>query len=226
MKTVAGIDLSYSGTGVIVIDESGKTLVRETIETTTAMQGRQRLTKIGDTVVCLIKPFDPLIIVKEGPAHNARFGVHLAGQVHGAVDYAMEKAGMPVPLAAAPPTLKKFATGRGQGEKGDIKLWIFDKWHEKFSDNNQSDAYVLARIAGVMAGFFPMTSRHEGECLKTIFLSNGMKDQAKRIKTIKRDDRVCSCGKKMKTGIEFESGKCVECLRSLVTPMIEEAEKP
>lgn len=213
MKTVAALDLSFSGTGVIVLDETGKTLVRETIKTTTAESDRQRLIYIGDTVVTLLSPFAPLFILKEGPAHNARFGVHLAGRVHGAVDYAMEKALMPTPLEVAPATLKKFATGRGVGEKGDIKMWVLEKWHEKFSDNNQSDAYVLARMAGVIAGFFPMTSRHEGECLKTVLKSGGLDAQAKAIKLKGHDDRVCACGNKMKTGIEMESGKCAECLR-------------
>jgi Holliday junction resolvasome RuvABC endonuclease subunit len=214
MKTVAALDLSFSGTGVIILDESAKTLVRETIKTTTAETDRQRLVKIGDTVVSLLLPFNPVMILKEGPAHNARFGVHLAGRGHGAVDYAMEKANMPTPLEVAPATLKKFATGRGVGEKGDIKMWVLEKWHEKFSDNNQSDAYVLARMAGVAAGFFPMTSRHEGECLKTVLKSGGLEAQAKAIKLKGHDDRVCSCGKKMKTGIEMESGRCAECIRT------------
>lgn len=213
MRTVAALDLSFSGTGVIVMDESGQTLLRDTIKTTTERPDRQRLTHIGDTVVALINPFSPLSIFKEGPAHNARFGVHLAGRVHGAVDYAMEKAGLPTPVEVAPATLKKFATGRGVGEKGDIKMWVLSTWGIKFSDNNQADAYVLARMAGLRHGFFKMASRHEGECLKTVLLSAGFKDEVKAIKLVKKDMRVCACGNKMKTGLEMESGKCAECLR-------------
>lgn len=214
MKTVMGIDLSLTATGALVLGETGTVLARETIGTTPSTPHRQRLIHVADKVAALVDRYQPVMAMREGPAHNARFGVHLAGQVHGAVDYAMEKASLVMPLDVAPATLKKFATGRGTGEKGDIKMWVLDKWGEKFSDNNQSDAYVLARIAGLAVGFFPMTSRHEGECLKTVLSAAGMKAQAKAVKMIRKDMRVCACGTKMKTGIEMESGRCAECIRT------------
>ncbi len=213
IETVAALDLSLSASGVIVMDREGQTLLRETIATSTKETERQRLVYIGDKVVSLIQPFAPLSLMMEGPAHNARFGVHLAGRVRGAVDYAMEKAGMPTPLEVAPATLKKFATGRGGGEKSDVKMWVLSTWGIKFSDNNQADAYVLARMAGLRHGFFKMKSRHEGECLKTVLLAADLKDEARAIKLIKNDMRVCACGTKMKTGTELESGKCAKCLR-------------
>ncbi len=212
MRTVAGVDLSLTGTGVIILGETGAVLARETIKTTTAMPHRQRLVYIADTLCSIINRYQPVGIVKEAPAFGATWAVNAIGEVHGAVDYAMEKAGFPVPVAVSPSTLKKFATGRGVGEKGDVKLWILDRWNEKFSDNNQSDAYVLGRIAGNLAGFFPMTSRHEGECLKTILKGNGFDAEAKLVKLIKKDIRTCACGKRMRTGIEMESGKCAACL--------------
>lgn len=214
MKTVAGVDLSLTGTGVIILGETGMTLARETIRTTTAMPHRQRLTHIADSLCLILDRYQPVRIVKEAPAFGATWAVNAIGEVHGAVDYAMEKAKISAPLAVSPSTLKKFATGRGTGEKGDIKMWVLDKWGEKFSDNNQSDAYVLSRIAGVLAGFFPMVSRHEGECLKVILSGNGLSDEAKKVRLINKDMRVCACGKRMKTGIELESGKCAECIRA------------
>lgn len=213
IDAVAALDLSFSGTGVVALDREANILLRQTIVTTPKMEDRKRLVMIGDTVVSLLQPIAPKIIYKEGPAHNARFGVHLAGRVHGAVDYAMEKAGLPIPLEAAPATVKKFATGRGIGDKSDIKMWVLSTYGVKFSDDNQADAYVMCRMAGIHAGFFKMQSKHEGECLKTVLGAAGLTDEARAIKLVKKDIRVCACGTLMKTGIEMESGKCAKCLR-------------
>jgi len=217
MKTVAGLDLSLTGTGVIILDESGTTLLRETIKTTPAAPHRGRLVYIADVICDILSHHQPVQIIKEAPAFGATWAVSAIGEVHGAVDYAMEKAKLPTMLAVSPSTLKKFATGRGVGEKGDIKMWVLDKWGEKFSDNNQSDAYVLARMAGIRAGFFPMTSKHEGECLKVALKTGGYEAESKALRLVKKDMRVCVCGKKMKTGIEMESGRCAECIRNKPT---------
>ncbi len=216
-RIIVAFDLSLTATGAIALDDAGLCLARETIKTDTSMQGRQRLTFIADKAVEFVQRYDPMVVMKEAPAYGASWAVTAIGMVHGAVDYAMEKAAQPIPIAVSPSTLKKFATGRGVGEKGDIKMWVLDKWGAKFSDNNQADAYVLARIGGVHAGFFPMTSKHEGECLKVILKGAGLDAAAKAIRLLKKDMRVCACGKKMKTGIEMESGKCAECLRGGVT---------
>lgn len=213
MNTVVAFDFSITATGAIALSDAGVVLARETIKTPASMPHRQRLTLIADESVKFVARFNPIGIVKEAPAYGASWAVTVIGNVHGAVDYAMEKAGQPTPIEVSPSTLKKFATGRGTGEKGDVKMWVLDRWKEKFSDNNQADAYVLARIGGLWKGFFPMDSRHEGECLKVILAGNNLEQEAKAIKLIKKDMRVCACGKKMKTGIEMESGKCAECLR-------------
>lgn len=216
-RVIVAFDLSLTATGAIALDDGGLCLARETIKTDTSMPHRQRLTLIADKCVEFVQRYDPQIVMKEAPAYGATWAVTAIGEVHGAVDYAMEKAAQPIPLAVSPSTLKKFATGRGVGEKGDIKMWVLDKWGAKFSDNNQADAYVLARIGGLYAGFFPMTSKHEGEVLKVVLKGAGLDAEAKKIRLIKKDMRVCACGKKMKTGIEMESGKCAECLRGGVT---------
>jgi crossover junction endodeoxyribonuclease RuvC len=217
VKNIAGLDLSLTGSGVIVLDDAGKTLLRQTIKTIPSTPYRQRLVYIADTLCVMLKPFDLDAIVSESPALFNNPAVKHMCEVHGAVNYAMEKAGLPTPLGVTASTLKKFATGRGLGDKGDIKMWVLDKWGEKFSDNNQSDAYVSARIAGVVSGAFKMTSRHEGECLKTILNGAGREIEAKAVRLTKKDDRVCACGKKMKTGIEMESGRCADCIRKAPT---------
>lgn len=217
MSNVAGFDMSLTGTGAIVLNEKAEVLLRHTIKTQPSEPMRQRLVKIADVIVQIVTTYSAVGVVKEAPAFSAAHAVHAIGTVHGAVDYAMEKAAQPTAIAVSPSTLKKYATGRGIGEKSDVKMWVSSNWGEKFSDNNQCDAYVLARIAGNIAGIIPTTRRHEDECLKTILNGAGLDAQAKAIKLNKKDARVCACGKKMKTGIEMESGRCGECIRNKPT---------
>lgn len=55
-----------------------------------------------------------------------------------------------IPYTDVPPTvLKKFVTGKGTAMKDDIMLHVYKKWGWTAPDNNQADAYGLARMAWV-----------------------------------------------------------------------------
>lgn len=165
MSAYLGIDLSLSATGVAVLAEAGNIFL--TIATSPREPISQRLEKIADALVVIARGHQPALIVAEAQAF-AKFGVAALGEVHGAVKYAFRKAEVQVPVYVAPTTLKKFATGSGKAEKSDIKMAIFERWGVKLTDNNQADAYILARIAGALHGGLPATLEHQRECLKTI----------------------------------------------------------
>jgi crossover junction endodeoxyribonuclease RuvC len=50
-------------------------------------------------------------------------------------------------LVVAPSTLKKFVTGKGNSPKDVIMLSIFKKYGQSILDNNQADAFALAKCA-------------------------------------------------------------------------------
>lgn len=67
------------------------------------------------------------------------------------------------PLKVPPATLKKFATGRGNAKKVEVMLSAYKKWDKEFTDDNEADAYVLARIASGYA-----TTLYEKEIQKNL----------------------------------------------------------
>ena len=68
----------------------------------------------------------------------------------------------------SPATLKKYATGSGRAEKSDVKLSIFKEWQETFKNNNEADAYVLARIAREISMGLAPKYKYQRECMKKI----------------------------------------------------------
>jgi crossover junction endodeoxyribonuclease RuvC len=133
---------------------------------------QDRLRAIADEVLRVISNHKPDEVAMEGLGYNSH-SLGLTAQVHGAVLYNFANNGARRPYFVAPATLKKFATGSGKGEKGLIQMSILDRWGEKLSDNNQADAYVVARIAGALHGGITTKLKYEIECLKVIRKSYG-----------------------------------------------------
>jgi hypothetical protein len=64
--------------------------------------------------------------------------------------------GMQRPIKEVPPaTLKLFVCGKGGGpgtDKAGVKLAAYKRWHVEFDNDNETDAYVLARMAACIWG--------------------------------------------------------------------------
>lgn len=59
-----------------------------------------------------------------------------------------------VKLIEVPPTtLKLFAAGKGNADKTAMALAVYKRWRVELPDDNHVDAYALARMAAVLAGF-------------------------------------------------------------------------
>jgi crossover junction endodeoxyribonuclease RuvC len=53
-----------------------------------------------------------------------------------------------IPFIVIPPTsLKAYVTGKGNAPKELMIREVFKKWKYEADDNNDSDAYALARVA-------------------------------------------------------------------------------
>ena len=89
-------------------------------------------------------------VAMEDYAFAAKSQHHKIGEGGAAIKLALfdtfgkkEEAGFPYIVGIG--TLKKFVTGRGDARKDDIKLHVYKKWDVEFSDDNEADAYGLAR---------------------------------------------------------------------------------
>lgn len=133
---VVGLDLSLSATGIAYSDGRTRTI-------TPASSGDARLAEIRSEVREAVYGTD-FVVIEDLPI-NAR-GAGLTGMVHGAIRV-MLQTGPPYVLIT-PATLKKYATGRGNATKPDMRMALYQRMGIDLRDDNQVDATWL-RYAGL-----------------------------------------------------------------------------
>lgn len=150
-----GIDPSLTSTGLAAVSASGHAFsfaVRPA-----DARGVPRLIAIRDAVAGWIRRHAPAAVAMEGYSMAPHAG-RLAdlGELGGVLKLALwemnyrEDAGT---LIIVPPTLlKKFATGTGNGDKGAVRVAVYKRWGFEAPTDDETDAYVLARIALAAAG--------------------------------------------------------------------------
>lgn len=141
-----GIDLSLTATGAIRLEE-GKIIGRQIIKS--KPQGKNpvdelnRLISIRDAIITT----NVDVAVIEGLAFMARNSTALT-QLSG-LSYMVREMLMLSGIKfyiVQPTTLKKFITGKGNGAKDLMLLETYKRYGVSFSDDNECDAYGLARI--------------------------------------------------------------------------------
>jgi crossover junction endodeoxyribonuclease RuvC len=141
----AGVDLSLTGTGVVVVDEEGKIITQKLVTSSSKTIIEERIINITYDALSSIYPYSPIYI--EGLAFGARGSSMLElAALHYFVRIKLHSVKEKYKIIV-PGTLKKFVTGKGSAKKELMLLNVFKKWGESFTDNNLCDAYCLARLA-------------------------------------------------------------------------------
>ncbi len=140
-----GLDLSLTGTGVVILDREGSTLFNTTL--TNKLKGEARLVYLREAVRGIMGAFDDVVLVIEDYAFGATFQVANCGELGGVIKVLLYELG--IKFYTVPPTrLKKFVmAGGGTGTKDAIMMNVLKRWGFESPDNNQADAYGLAQIA-------------------------------------------------------------------------------
>lgn len=154
---VAGLDLSLTHTGYVIIKDDGVVLGRGVIKSKpngdTNLAEVERIVSIAEQAVQKIDEFgDPTLVVIEGLAFMAQGTslVQLAG-----LNYLTRilLAQFKWPFAiVAPTTLKKFITGSGKGDKDQMMMAVYKHYGFESLDNNECDAYSLAAVGLAVLG--------------------------------------------------------------------------
>ena len=142
-----GIDLSLTGTGLIVLDEDSKIVHQSLICTGPKNIMEHRHHYIKETIKNTIKDFQPSRTFIEGLSFGSRGQsmLDLAGLHFVIRNYLFEN---DIPFEVVPPTvLKKFVTGKGTAKKELMLLQVYKKFGIEFRDNNICDAYCLAKYS-------------------------------------------------------------------------------
>lgn len=146
-----GIDPSLVGTGVIIL-QNGKILKQKLIKSKPNPSGKPkdevlRIKKIVEELELIVGEHTPTIAVVEGMAFGVRNATALVQLA--ALNYFIRSMLMDyhVPfIIIAPTSLKKFATGSGASKKDVMLMEVFKRWDVTILDDNENDAYCMARV--------------------------------------------------------------------------------
>lgn len=134
MTNVIGIDPSLTATGIAYHD--GTTV------TCAGNDGDKRLIMLYGYITGAAEGAS-LAIVEDLPTHA--HGAGKTGMAHGVVRLALMNQGVRY-ITVAPSTLKKFATGKGNATKPDMRMSLFQRAGLDIRDDNQNDAYWLREL--------------------------------------------------------------------------------
>ena len=134
MSTVIGIDPSLTATGIA--------WTATALETVTGRTGDGRLMHLY-TRLLMVDSRVKLAVVEDLPTHA--HGAGLTGMAQGVVRLALLYNGVPYVLVPAA-SLKKFATGKGNATKADMRMAWFKRTDMDVRDDNQVDAAWLREM--------------------------------------------------------------------------------
>lgn len=154
MTLYVGIDPSLSRTAVVWVDGSGTWQRCDEIETSPSdfASDAVRLDHMETRLRAALEDEQrPALIAVEGYAYNADAAREKLGEWGGVLRVALYRLGMTYTVVA-PATLKKFATGKGNGPKDGMRMHALKRFGFESRNNDECDAYCLGRWAAAYVG--------------------------------------------------------------------------
>lgn len=161
-----GLDLSLTGTGVVVLDQNCEVVFVKTLKN--KLRGEERLSYLQSVIRAVIAKYPLATYCVEGYAMGMRSGQSFSiGELGGVIKLLLWTRGKVFNLVT-PTALKKFVTGKGKAEKDMVILNVYKKWGWEAADNNQADAYVLAQIAKEIDSPSDNLAKYQEEVIEVI----------------------------------------------------------
>lgn len=146
---IVALDLSLTATGCAGIPSVDEHVSLRNI--TSPFKGVERLCDLLDLVLAFVEFHDPVLAAIEDLPPIRANAIGALGMLHGAVRVALHRSG--IGMAFVPPaSLKKYATGRGNATKPDMRMALYQRAGLDLRDDNQVDAWWLAAMAADAAG--------------------------------------------------------------------------
>jgi Holliday junction resolvasome RuvABC endonuclease subunit len=137
---VLALDLSLTATGVAFHDNDPRTWK-------TNCTGAQRLAQYRDMLndVVTFDTYD-IVIIEDLPMGLRNAAAGSLGMLHGVIRVLLHDYDIPVVLVP-PASLKKYATGKGNAKKPDMRMALYKRTDLDLADDNQVDAVWLRHMA-------------------------------------------------------------------------------
>jgi crossover junction endodeoxyribonuclease RuvC len=146
-----GIDCSFSGTAIVILDSDGKVIQEKLISTKANTSDQydieKRMLKIVEEL-SLIKDYPDikLTYIEEISFGSTGSGADQLAALNYYIRVFMYQNDI-VYYTVPPTTLKKYITGSGQCKKNLMLKEVYKKWNVDYVDDNLCDAYSLSRFA-------------------------------------------------------------------------------
>jgi crossover junction endodeoxyribonuclease RuvC len=154
--TSLGLDLSLTGTGVIVLD-GGKIKLRKLIKSKPGgdkpVDELRRIRKIVEEIEMIVSEQQPEIAVIEGLAFMVRNATALVqlSALNYMVRAVLDDYNIPF-VIIAPTSLKKFVTSNGKAKKDEMMLETYKRYGVSIANDNECDAYGLSQVGLALKG--------------------------------------------------------------------------
>jgi crossover junction endodeoxyribonuclease RuvC len=145
MTKVVGLDPSFSGFGVAILNNNQNNLLTKTI--TSNRTDVERLIEIRDQIRGYVRGANLVCI--EDFAFSRPNQAHNLGGLGWIIRVMLHEENIPF-VVVGTGQVKKFATGKGNAKKPEVMIGIFKRWGVEFADDNEADAFVLMKIAEVL----------------------------------------------------------------------------
>ena len=149
MIPVVGLDPSLTGLGLATPD--GLSTISSKPAGDQIAARAERIVTMADKVARLI-PESSLVVI-EGPAYSRQLGAghHLSAGLWWVLAVELTHRGHDV-IEVSPSALKKFATGKGNATKADLRMALFQRAGLDVRDDDQVDAYFLRQVGLHLVG--------------------------------------------------------------------------
>jgi Holliday junction resolvasome RuvABC endonuclease subunit len=156
-----GIDQSYTGTGVVAMNADGIYEDHTLIQTSKGITPMDEISRITGIFAGFHEWTNNLARGRKVCVVMEDFAFSQANQMAalGGLGWHIRIMLSRTPwhfAACGTGTLKKCATGSGNGDKSAVMLGVYKRWTFENSDNNVCDAYVLSHLSWVLYRRPPM----------------------------------------------------------------------
>jgi len=143
---IAGIDLSLTRSGFVILDKSSKKILHQEFLNTKEMRGMQRILFIKKRILQKLEQFKVSEVILEGYSFGSKGrSIVSLGELGGVIRVALFENNYKY-IDCSPNSLKAYTTGKGNADKDQMRQAVLIKYGIDFEDDNVCDAFSLAMM--------------------------------------------------------------------------------